>query len=230
MALNIAILEDEEAQSQLLSSWLSTTGHHFKVFATGQALLDALEQHQFDLFLLDWELPDINGPLVMQHIRESRQLDTPIIFTTSRDSEDDIVSALNAGADDYLIKPIKQFEFLARIKANTKRANDEKPVNERIELPPYAFQTKSQQVFLHDQAIELSGKEFELAFYLFTHEGQLLERKDILSIVWQQEAELNTRTVDTHASIVRKKLKINADNGWRLKSIYGHGYRLEKLA
>ena len=229
MALNVAILEDEVAQSQLINTWLQAAGYNCKEFSTGQSLLDELKSTNYDLMLVDWELPDINGPEVMQVIRHKLNMDTPIIFITSRDSEEDIVNALNAGADDYLVKPIRQYEFLARVKANTKRNNSTGKANTLIEHPPYSFNSSNQQAFINGDAVELSSKEFELAFYIFSNEGELLDRKKILSAVWQQDADLNTRTVDTHMSNIRKKLSIGPENGWRLKSIYGHGYRLETL-
>lgn len=227
MNLNIAILEDDPEQSQLIESWLISAEYSCDTFPTGQSLLDKLQTSSYDLLLVDWELPDINGPEVMKTIRNDLKFDTPIIFITSRDSEEDIVTALNTGADDYLVKPVRQFEFLARVKANTKRTNNTTPAS--VDYSPYRFNPSNQQAYILDNTIDLSSKEFELAYYIFCNEGKLLERKDILSAVWQQDADLNTRTVDTHMSIIRKKLAIGPNNGWRLKSIYGHGYRLEKL-
>ena len=122
MLLEVAILEDELAQSQLIESWLLPENYNCHTYATGQSLLDALTTASFDLLLVDWELPDINGPDVMNTVRNEMKIDTPIIFITSRDSEEDIVKALTSGADDYLVKPVRQFEFLARVKANTKRS------------------------------------------------------------------------------------------------------------
>ena len=229
LSLNVAILEDEVAQSQLISTWLQASGYNCKEFHTGQALLDELESTCYDLMLVDWELPDINGPEVMRTIRHEFKLETPIIFITSRDSEEDIVKALDSGADDYLVKPVRQYEFLARVKANTKRNQINNKTITQIEHKPYSFNSSNQQALINGEIIELSSKEFELAFYIFSNEGELLDRKKILSAVWQQEADLNTRTVDTHMSIIRKKLSIGPENGWRLKSIYGHGYRLESL-
>lgn len=230
MPLEIAILEDDPAQSELLENWLKQEQFKPSTFFTGQSLLDGLAHNSFDLLLIDWELPDINGPIVMQTIREQLKLETPIIFITSRDSEDDIVTALNAGADDYLVKPVRQYEFIARVNANTKRSNTlaEKNITS-YNFSPYQFIPGSDNAILNDCSIELSGKEFELSLFLFQNEGKLLERKEILSAVWKQEADLNTRTVDTHVSNIRKKLKINPNNGWRLKSVYGHGYRLERV-
>jgi two-component system, OmpR family, response regulator RegX3 len=225
----IAILEDDQAQSQLIECWLAAAGYTCHQYSTGQSLLDAIKTITFDILLIDWELPDINGPDVMNKIRNVMHLDTPIIFITSRDSEQDIVTALNNGADDYLVKPVRQFEFLARIKANTRRKQQYENAPDLDKFQPYKFNPKSQEAFLHGKNIELSSKEFELAYFLFCHEGKLLERKHIQSNVWKQDADLNTRTVDTHISIIRKKLSISPDNGWRLKSVYGHGYRLERL-
>jgi len=229
LSLEVAILEDEPAQSQLIESWLLPTNYNCHTYATGQSLLDALKTTSFDLFLIDWELPDINGPDVMNTVRNEMKIDTPIIFITSRDSEEDIVKALNSGADDYLVKPVRQFEFLARIKANSRRHQNSDTNLKQIEYSPYVFNSSNQQAFLHEKLIELSSKEFELAYYLFCNEGKLLDRKNMLSEIWQQTADLNTRTVDTHISIIRKKLAIGPENGWRLKSVYGHGYRLERL-
>jgi len=230
LSLKVAILEDEPEQSQLIESWLLPENYHCQIYPTGQSLLNDLGTKSFDLLLIDWELPDINGPEVMNTVRNEMKIDTPIIFITSRDSEQDIVKALNSGADDYLVKPVRQFEFLARVKANTKRTQNTSSDSAQSNHSPYSFNPANQQVFIHENIVELSSKEFELAFYIFQNKGKLLERKDILSAVWQQEADLNTRTVDTHMSVIRKKLVINPENGWRLKSIYGHGYRLEELS
>lgn len=227
MSLSVALLEDDQDQSNLVQSWLETEKYSVSPFFNGQSLLNELANTQFDLLLIDWELPDINGPQVMQKIRNELKQDTPIIFITSRDSEEDIVNALNAGADDYLVKPIRQFEFLARVRANTKHSKTS--ADKKLSAAPYEFNSSSEQVLLNGSAIELSSKEFELAYYMFKNAGKLLERKQILSDVWKQEAELNTRTVDTHVSVIRKKLSISPQNGWRLKSVYGHGYRLEQL-
>jgi DNA-binding response OmpR family regulator len=229
LSLIVAILEDDQAQSQLIEVWLTSAGYTCHQYSTGQSLLDAVQTITFDILLIDWELPDIKGPDVMSRIRNEMHREMPIIFITSRDSEQDIVNALNYGADDYLVKPVRQFEFLARVKANSRK----KPINNndinQDQYAPYRFNNINQQASLHGHNIELSSKEFELAYFLFCNESKLLERKLIQSNVWKQDADLNTRTVDTHISIIRKKLSISPDNGWRLKSVYGHGYRLERL-
>jgi len=233
MTYKIAILEDDVTQINMVESWLNTEGYDCHTCATGHEMLALLETESFDLLLIDWELPDINGPEVMARIRQNDDNTVPIIFMTNRDGEHDIVSALNAGADDYLIKPLRHHEFLARVKATTRRIQKSEPdstkSDQSVTYPPYHFNLKNHLITRNDTPVELSNKEFDLAYFLFCNEGVLLSRKHILSSVWQQDADLNTRTVDTHMSVIRRKLALQPQNGWRLKSIYGHGYRLEQV-
>ncbi|NOZ53147.1 MAG: response regulator transcription factor [Gammaproteobacteria bacterium] len=234
MSYKIAILEDDTTQIRMLESWLKAEGYVCHACTTGQQMLTLIDNENFDLLLIDWELPDINGTDVMAHIRNNKGSNIPIIFITNRNSEQDIVSALNAGADDYLIKPVRHHEFLARVKATTRRIEKSDADNTSADCQstvyhPYHFNLKNHVVTHNDAVVELSNKEFDLAYFLFCNEGILLSRKYILSNVWQQEADINTRTVDTHMSVIRKKLALQPKNGWRLKSIYGHGYRLEQV-
>jgi len=228
--LDIGLLEDDQSQIELIELWLQAEGFICHSYLSGYGLLDALKVKDFHLLLIDWELPDINGLEVMQQVRNRMGLPVPIIFVTSRDSEQDIVAVLTAGADDYLIKPLRQQEFLARVKANMRRYSTKDSGEIRIEFPPYVFNRVNHQVEINGKVIDLSNKEFELAHYLFENEGSLLDRKKILAAVWKQQADITTRTVDTHVSTIRRKLAIQPQSGWRLKSIYGLGYRLERMA
>ena len=151
--------------------------------------------------------------------------DIPIIFVTARQAEEDIVTALQAGADDYLAKPVRQHELIARLQALARRAQ---PETELLECPPYTFDTANRQVLIDGEPVRLTEKEYELAVFLFRNRGRVLSRQHLLTSVWGTSAELNTRTVDTHASRLRKKLKLLASERWKLTSIYQHGYRLEQ--
>jgi len=147
------------------------------------------------------------------------------VFHSAEDFQRDIVTALRAGADDYLAKPVRQHELMARLYALARRAQ---PETERLECPPYAFDTSNRQVSFNDEVIKLTEKEYDLALFLFRNRGRVLSRQHLLTSVWGTSAELNTRTVDTHASRLRKKLKLLASERWKLTSIYQHGYRLEE--
>ena len=221
----IWLLEDDPAQADLLSGWLTEAGHEIQHFDRGELILDALPDGKFDLIILDWELPDTIGTEVLQVIRKTIPWHVPVLFVTQREAESDIVSALSLGADDYMIKQISQAEFLARVTALGRRLASEE---QTVEIGPYVFQPTSKSVLLKGESCELTAKDFDLAWYLFRHFDRLLSRDQLLKDVWGVSG-LNTRTVDVHVSRVRKRLQITPEQGYRIKTIYQHGYRLEEL-
>lgn len=228
--MNIALLEDDVEVAEIIKLWLEGAGHTVSHFETGESLIDATGGTGYDLFLLDWMLPDISGIDVLKWLRGNAGWEIPILFVTARDSEADIVHALECGADDYMIKPVHQSELLARVSALFRRMNrGDKGQNEKILIGPYTIDQNERAIYFKEEAIELTQKEFDLALYLLQNIGRLLSRGHILEEVWGRSAEINTRTVDTHVSRLRNKLKILPENGWRLSAIYQHGYRLEKL-
>ncbi len=223
--MRIALLEDDPDQVALLQQWLHHADHGCHVFGTGEQLLRSLARDTFDLLMIDWELPGLSGIDVVMRVRERLDRHVPILFVTARDAETDIVQALQAGADDYMTKPVRQMEMLARIHALQRRSE----ADEGMEyMPPYRFVRASHSVAHDGQVTQLTAKEYELAEFLFRNTGKLLSRGHILESVWGQRADLNTRTVDTHVSLIRQKLDIVAHNGWQISAIYRHGYRLER--
>ncbi|MFT7651532.1 MAG: DNA-binding response OmpR family regulator [Limisphaerales bacterium] len=223
--MKIWLLEDDPAQAQILIDWLDREQHEVRHFDRGQKLIDTLHEADFDLVILDWELPDINGPQVLTAIRDQISWHVPVLFVTQRETETDIVSALSQGADDYMVKQISQGEFIARINALGRRLATEEL---EFSIGPYRFLPQSQSVELDGVACDLTAKDFELAWYLFRHVGRLLSRDQLLKDVWGVSG-LNTRTVDVHVSRVRKRLQISPERGYRIRTIYQHGYRLEAL-
>ncbi len=228
--MDIAVLEDDPAQAELLQSWITTGGHNCTLFKLGKELITALAQEEFDLLILDWNLPDINGTDVLIWVRENMSWHIPVIFITCRDTEQDVVYALECGADDYMTKPAKQFETLARVSAHERRSQPNSEKGGILEVSPYCFNSQSGTVTCHGDSVQLTRKEFDLALFFFKNTGQLLTRMSILENVWDKHADLQTRTIDMHVSRLRSKLKIQPANGWRLASVYQHGYRLENLS
>lgn len=225
--MRIAIVEDDIDQARLLEFWLKDAGYDCYHFDSGAAAIKALQKESFDLVLLDWLLPDLNGDKILAWIRDNLDWRIPVIFVTQRDSEEDIAFGLEAGADDYIVKPIKSLELKARIKALTRRMGGAERDKPALEFGVYRFETDHHQAFVSDQAVALTQKEFELAVFFFRNAGRLLSRSHLLESVWGHSAELNTRTLDTHISRLRKKLQFGDDLGYQLRSIYHHGYRLE---
>ncbi len=223
--MNIWLLEDDPAQAEMLSAWLREAGHEVQHFPRGEAFTNQLQQGGFDLLILDWELPDTSGIEVLSTVRAKVSWHVPTLFVTQRDAEADIVNALANGADDYMVKQISKAEFLARVNALGRRL-----ANEELDFAvgPYTFKPQTQSVTLDGETCELTAKDFELAWYMFRHAGRLLSREQLLRDVWGVSG-LNTRTVDVHVSRIRKSLSINPERGFRIKTIYQHGYRLEQL-
>lgn len=228
--MRIAVLEDDTDQVELMQSWLGEVGHECRAFGSGSEFRAALKRETFDLLVVDWNLPDTTGPEVLSWVREHLDWRIPVLFVTSRDHEEDIVYALKHGADDYMTKPVKQQETLARISALGRRSQPLSEEETTLRQGLFEFDIANRKVRIGPDTVKLTNKEFDLAMLLFRNPGRLLSRGYILENIWGTSGELSTRTVDTHISRVRNKLGIHPDNGVRLNAIYNHGYRLETLA
>jgi DNA-binding response OmpR family regulator len=228
--MRIALLEDDPAQAETLAAWLNGAGHDPHVFSLGKELLRQASRESFDLFLIDWMLPDQSGHDVLRWLRQERGVTAPAIFVTSRDAEEDIVAGLDAGADDYMIKPIRRMELLSRLDAVWRRVHPRDESLQVIDLPPYRFELEHRRVLRNGEAVEpLTEKEFVLAAFLFQNLGRLFSRGHLLEAIWGLRADIPTRTLDTHISRVRKKLDLHPANGFRLVPAYNYGYRLERI-
>jgi DNA-binding response OmpR family regulator len=226
--MRIVILEDDREQANLLVAWLEEASHQCDVFRDGQAFIRAYKQDSYDLALLDWMVPKLSGIEVLRHLREHVDSVLPVVFITQRDSEDDIVQALEAGADDYMAKPVRHNETMARVNAIARRMGfGDENTSDNYSFPPFKIDTRLRQVSLDDEIIEMTQKEYELTLFMFKNLGRVISRGHLLEIVWGTSSQLNTRTVDTHVSRLRSKLKLDQQDDWQLTSVYRHGYRLE---
>ncbi|HFD88282.1 MAG TPA: response regulator transcription factor [Gammaproteobacteria bacterium] len=227
--MRIAYLEDDQDQIRLISLWLDEAGHQVSAFQSGRDLVRVLRSESFDLIILDWMVPDMDGLEVLDWTRSHYDWNIPILFCTQRDNEEDVVKALEAGADDYMEKPLKQKELLARVGALQRRAQLGLNNTQTLDFAPYRIDLASRAISLNGEWIDLTQKEYDLAVFLFKNLGRAISRGHILDTVWGMSPDLNTRTVDTHISRLRKKLHFNQDTGWGLSSIYQHGYRLDQI-
>jgi DNA-binding response OmpR family regulator len=150
-----------------------------------------------------------------------------VLFLTSRDTEKDIVEALSHGADDFLVKPPRAAEMMARLAALKRRA-DNLGASPLLSVPPYVFDSSASSVKLNGERVDLTLRQFQLAVVLFRNIGRLLSRAYLLESVWGLNAQVQTRTLDIHVSQLRAALNL-PENGWRITSVYAHGYRLEPL-
>ncbi len=223
--MKIILLEDDPAQAETLKSWLSEAGYECEHARSGEEFLPRLDRSDFDMLVLDWELPDTTGIEVLRIIRSTVNWHVPVLFVTQRDAEIDIVEALSSGADDYMVKQASKAEFLARVNALSRRLG---AATLEVEFGQYRFNLETKTAMCHDEEVKLTAREFEVAHYLFQRMGRLVSREQLLRDVWRVSG-VNTRTVDVHVSRVRKRLGITPENGFRIKTVYQHGYRLEQV-
>ncbi len=224
--MRIGLLEDEPDHAAMTVRVLHEAGHSCHVYGRGDDFLRATLLDTFDVLILDWALPDLSGVQVLDALRQ-RQDRVPVLFLTSRDAEQDIVEALSHGADDYLVKPPRNGELLARLSALKRRA-DPLGENPGLSVAPYEFDPAAHTVTVNGEAVELTLRQFQLALLLFRNQGRLLSRAYLLEAVWGLNATVQTRTLDMHVSQLRNLLNLPA-HGWRITSVYAHGYRLESL-
>jgi len=228
--VRIALLEDDSNQSEIIRLWLEDAEHSVVEYDRGSRFLRGVRRDSFDLYLLDWMLPDISGLDVLRKLRVELQDTTPVMLATVKQEERDIVRALESGADDYLVKPVRRGELIARLDAICRRSGQSPPVADSYRALPYTMDLRNKVALLHDEEISLTHREFELAMFFFRHAGRAVSRAHILEAIWDiDNADVSTRTVDTHISRLRKKMQLNEDNGWKLSAIYQHGYRLEQV-
>jgi len=223
--MRIGVLEDDLTQQGMYKLWFDTARYSCACYGTAEAFERALGQENFDLLIIDWMLPDSTGEVVLKRVRERLGWDVAVIFITARESETDIVNALRSGADDYLIKPPKYQELLARIESLSRRIKP--PALLQIGL--YEINQASHQIRFRGEEVELTNREFGLACYMFQNPGKLLSRTHLLEKLWGLNANVDTRTIDTHVSRIRRKLRIMPANGWEIIPVYGFGYRIEKV-
>lgn len=228
--MRIVILEDDRDQADLLRAWLEEKNHQCTVYNSGTDFIKAYTKDSYDLALLDWMVPETSGLDVLKHLRSQLDQLVPVVFITQRDSEEDIVEALEAGADDYITKPVRQMETMARINAIARRVGfGDENTAEQYQFSPYEIDTRTREVCYQGKVISMTQKEYELTLFLFKNLGRVISRGHLLEMVWGTSSQLNTRTVDTHVSRLRSKLKLDDEESWKLTSVYRHGYRLENV-
>jgi DNA-binding response OmpR family regulator len=225
--MHIAILEDDSDQRALLELWVGSGQHTTRGFGMAAQFIEGAKRERFDLLLIDWMLPDGTGADVLLWIRGNLGWDIPVVVVTARDDEATVVAALKMGADDYVVKPPKPMELLARLENVARRVKPGGlPV---LRLGSYEVDITGHRLSMDGTPVTLTQKEFDLSVYLFQNPGKLLSRDHLLNKIWGLNTDVDTRTVDTHISRLRKKLLLDGSKGWKLTPIYGYGYRFDRI-
>ncbi|TDE16809.1 response regulator transcription factor [Dyadobacter psychrotolerans] len=222
--MKLLLIEDEPSVISLIQRSLSASGHEITVAMDGQSGLQMAEQHDFNLIILDLMIPVVNGMEVCRRIRQAG-LSTPILMVTALGTTENIVSGLDAGADDYMTKPFKLAELEARIRTLTRRGKEtekEKNTNS-LTMADLILDKDTKTVTRDSQPIELTATEFRLLEFLLSNQNRVLNRMEILENVWDINFNLGTNVVDVYVNYLRKKI----DKKHKVKlihTVFGMGY------
>lgn len=222
----ILLVEDDERISEPLLRVLNTEGFQTVHAETGHGGLHHVSTAHPDLVLLDLTLPDIDGLDVCRKIREDAP-ELPIIMLTARAEEMDVIVGLGAGADDYVPKPFRLAELVARIKARLRIAEASHNLPKEIVGGPLRVNTESRRAYRDGVEIELTSKEFDLLALLMSKPDATFTREQIMSAVWDENYWGSTRTLDTHVSTLRKKIGDDTDPPSLVVTVRGVGFRFE---
>jgi len=220
----VLVVDDEPAIREMIAFALQRQGMTVQLAADAHEALLAISSNRPDIILLDWMMPGVSGLELTRRLRrDSLTQDIPIIMLTAKVSEDDKVLGLEAGTDDYVIKPFSPRELLARIKAVLRRssATDEQG---RIRHGDLTLDTVSRQVLLDDAEVAMGPTEFRLLEFFMSHPGRSYSRTQLLDHVWGTNAYLEERTVDVHIRRLRKALEPSPASMY-VQTVRGHGYR-----
>ena len=219
--MRVLLAEDDETISEPLSRALRREGYSVDVAEDGRAALTSTEGEAPDLVILDIGLPYLDGLEVCRRIRQEG-LTSPVLILTARGDEVDTVVGLDAGADDYVTKPFRLAELLARVRALLRRGNDQRDGGDR----PITIDTKARQAFFRGQEVSLTAKEFDLLRVLAREEGRVVPRETLMLEVWDSWFG-STKTLDMHISVLRRKLGDDANNPRYIVTVRGVGFRFQ---
>ncbi len=216
----ILIVDDEKDLCEILEFNLISEGYETEVaYSAESALKKSLES--FDLILLDVMMGEMSGYKLASKIRKELQLSVPIIFLTAKTSENDLLTGFNVGGDDYISKPFSIKEVIARIKAVLKRGKSEITGSNLLKSEELEIDLTSKIVTIENKPVNLTRKEFEILSLLLKHQGQYLEREEILNRIWSDDVIVTERNVDVNIARLRKKI---GKYGEYVKGKSGYGY------
>jgi two-component system phosphate regulon response regulator PhoB len=224
MAAKILIVEDEAAIRQMLSMVLTQEGYNSLEVANVGAAFEMLENLTPDLILLDWMMPGLSGLEFTRRLKKTPNTRSiPIILLTAKSEEADKVTALDAGADDYITKPFSTPELIARIRALLRRSDQDSEASDTLKTAALRLELKSRRAFCGDERLTLSPLEFKLLHFFMSHPGRVYSRNQLLDQVWGTNTFIEDRTVDVHIRRLRKILEpYKSDN--LIQTVRGSGY------
>lgn len=221
----ILVVDDEVELTDPLSRVLIREGYSVEAAYDGTSGSFLAQAGSYDLLILDWMLPGKTGLEICQELRQQGKT-TPVLFLTAKDTLDDRVQGLDAGADDYLVKPFELRELLARVRALLRRSGSHQSTIKRLTVADLELDCENQVAYRQGRIIELSEKESQLLQYFMEHTGQLLTHTQILQHLWKDDESPNSNVIAALIRLLRRKIEI-AGQTQLIHTIYGKGYRLD---
>ena len=228
--MKILLVDDETELSDPLSRILQQEGYQVDIADDGASGMELALNNQYDLLILDWMLPHQSGIEICKKVR-SQSLTTPVLFLTAKDTVDDRVDGLDAGADDYLVKPFELRELLARVRALLRRSSLDSSSEDRtsktanrLKVADLELDLENRLAYRQNKAIDLSDKEIELLAYFMKHPDKVLTHEEIYSYLWQQEEQPSSNVLAALVRLLRRKVEIKGETQL-IHTVYGKGYR-----
>jgi DNA-binding response OmpR family regulator len=226
MSQTILIVDDERRMVSLLQSYLMQEGYRVVTAYNGREALEVADKENPDLVVLDIMMPEMNGYDFMHAHRSEK--DTPIIMLTAKVEDDDKIVGLELGADDYVTKPFKPRELMARVRNVLRRAGKNKPAGETLKVLDLSLDRETREVLVAGRSADLTPSEFDLLAALMSTPGKVFSRLDLLDVIQGVRYEGYERTIDTHIKNLRAKIESDPRKPKYVETVYGVGYRLRK--
>ena len=225
--MRVFIADNDSDVVDYLKQIVEDLGHDAVGCTDSKTFTEILLREAFDLVILDWNIRAANEISLLEWMNKTLVTRPPVIMMANRSAKRDIAEALNAGADDYITKPESRNIIAARVNALLRGNAACGAFETEVTYGAYKMNRLEQSVSIHGQTVILTAKEFELAVMFFKNTDRTLSRHYIMQTIWRTTATLATRTLDMHISRVRAKLALQPENGFRIFTVFGYGYRLE---
>lgn len=220
--MNILLAEDDIRLGKLMMQLLKKEFHLVDWVKSGKEAYENARISSYDVIILDWMLPGENGLSVCKKLRD-KGIQSGILFVTAKDANKDIISGLDAGADDYIVKPFEFNELLARIRAISRRK--EKPLETAITIDDFTLNLNTHELSHNDSIIELTKKEYQLLEILMRNHKQVITREVIFNKLWGYETEVSDNALDALVKLVRKKIDVPGTSSF-IQNVRGVGYKV----
>ncbi|KPN95224.1 VanR-ABDEGLN family response regulator transcription factor [Lysinibacillus sp. ZYM-1] len=228
--MNILVVDDEKEIADLIELYLKNENFHVFKYYTAQEALACIGREKVDLAVLDIMMPDIDGFSILQKIRETYNF--PVIMLTAKEEEIDKINGFSLGADDYITKPFRPLELVARVKAQLRRFtlynHSSQQIGDTIDFAGLMINKNTRQVFLNERQLSLTPTEFSILWYLSSNRGKVISSEELFQEVWGEKYFNSNNTVMVHIRHLREKMKDSVENPKFIKTVWGVGYTIEK--